>query len=127
MTSHPALAGAAANGQSIAVRRPDGARQRAIRGRPVPHSVSAFALRASADLKPAVARPASEGGALHAGYAASLFRLTEQRAQNQNDHAQRDAHSHQQLDEEFVEVSHGCPLQIPPHDGAAGMVNKWLI
>ena len=39
-----------------------------IRGPGFPHSASAFALRASADLKPAEARAASEGGALHAGY-----------------------------------------------------------
>jgi len=34
----------------------------------IPHSASAFARQASADLKPAVACAASEGGSLHAGY-----------------------------------------------------------
>jgi len=38
-----------------------------------PHCASAFALCASADLKPAIARAASEGGALHAGYNNSRF------------------------------------------------------
>ncbi|HML13377.1 MAG TPA: hypothetical protein VK456_08745 [Xanthobacteraceae bacterium] len=45
-------------------RSPDGAE----RNPGFPHSASTFALRASADLKPAVARAVSEGGSLHAGY-----------------------------------------------------------
>ena len=42
----------------------------------IPHSASAFALRASADSKPAVARAASEGGSLHAGYSFTRLSLS---------------------------------------------------
>jgi hypothetical protein len=45
---------------------PDGAKRNP--GWVAPHYASAVALRASADLKSAVARAAREGGSLHAGY-----------------------------------------------------------